>query len=190
MKTDTARLRRWLWCAWQATHKGTQDAAEFARDRCRRDGQVVCLDQTACRVRTASAPATALCFPVVAIQFLVSGEDGWHPDVGQFFGLRHWVKVRSVAVAWCSHGSVSFPTLTHPISFGWIGTLYATSEIPGWPARRTETSVASNPRSLRSRRLTLFIAGRPGFASSPQSPVRSRIARGGVIFGKDGSTEP
>jgi hypothetical protein len=28
------------------------------------------------------------------------------------------VKVRSVAVAWCSHGSVSFPTLTSPISFG------------------------------------------------------------------------
>jgi hypothetical protein len=57
-------------------------------------------------------------FRVVAIQFLVFGEDGWHPDVGRFFGRRHWVKVRSVAVAWCSHGSVSFPTLTSPISFG------------------------------------------------------------------------
>jgi len=74
-------------------------------------------------------------FRVVAIQFLVFGEDGWHPDVGRFFGRRQWMKVRSVAVAWCSHGSVSFPTLTSPISFAWIVTLYATSEIPGWPDR-------------------------------------------------------
>jgi hypothetical protein len=34
-----SRLRRWLPRAWQATHKGRQDAAEFARDRCRRDGK-------------------------------------------------------------------------------------------------------------------------------------------------------
>jgi hypothetical protein len=95
------------------------------------------------------------------------------------------VRVRSVAVAWCSHGFVSFPTLTSPISFGVDCHALCHERNPRLTgARRTETSVASNPRSLRSRRLILFIAGRPGFASSPQSPVRSRISGGGVVFGK------
>jgi hypothetical protein len=128
LKTDTTRLRRWLSRAWQATHKGTQDAAEFGAVEMGKSfvwiQQPVVFEQRQRRLRLYG-------FRVVAIQFLVFGEDGWHPDVGRFFGGRQWVKVRSVAVAWCSHGFVSFPTLTSPISFGWIVTLYATSEIPG-----------------------------------------------------------
>jgi hypothetical protein len=92
-------------------------------------GQVVCLDPTAYRVRKRQRRQRLYAFRVVVSNFwpavkivaLSRGTTLRPPSMGEATG---------VAVAWCSHGFVSFPTLMSPISFGWIVTLQAMSEIP------------------------------------------------------------